>query len=147
MERSTIADLLAAARARLRRLSPLEAQAAQAEGALLVDTRSGDQRRQEGVIPGSLHIPLSVLEWRLDPAGDADFRNRHVGGLDQHVVLVCAHGYSSSLAAARLQELGFGRATDVEGGFEAWRDAGLPVVPAPDEPPGSVPGLGDPAPS
>lgn len=97
------------------------------------------------MIPGSLHIPLSVLEWRLDPDADAAFHHAHVRGLDQWLVLVCAHGFSSSLAAARLQDLGFVHATDVEGGFEAWLAAGLPVVPA-----GAdclFPGMGDPAPS
>ena len=138
--------MLAAARARLERLSPEGALAAQRAGALVVDTRSSDERRVGGAIPGSLHIPLSVLEWRVDPDADPAFHNPHVEGLGQHIVLVCAHGCSSSLAAARLQELGFSRATDLEGGFEAWRAAGLPVVPT-DRDPESLPGMGDPAPS
>ena len=125
--RTTIDDLLRDARARLDRLEPEEASAAQQAGALLIDTRSADERRRDGVIPGSLHIPLSVLEWRLDPAADPAFHNPHLEGLDQWLVLVCAHGYSTSLAAARLQQLGFRRATDVIGGFTAWRDVGLPV--------------------
>ncbi len=145
MSRVTISELLAAARGRLRRLSPEDTLDAQRTGALVVDTRSADERRRDGVIPGSLHIPLSVLEWRTDPDADSAFHNPHVEGLEQVIVLVCAHGYSSSLAAARLQDLGFSRATDLEGGFEAWRASGLPVGAAPPDP--EVPGLGDPAPS
>ena len=145
MARTTIDDVLAAAQARLARVGPEDVSAAQRSGALVVDTRSSDARRETGVGPGSVHIPLSVLEWRLDPDADPAFRNGHATGLDQHVVLVCAHGFSSSLAACRLQDLGFIRATDLEGGFEAWRTAGLPVVPAPPDP--DVPGMGDPAPS
>jgi rhodanese-related sulfurtransferase len=146
MTRRTIDQLLHDARSRLDRLEPTEARLAQEDGAVLIDTRSVDDRRRDGVIPGSLHIPLSVLEWRLDPAADDAFRNPHVHDLDEHLVLVCAHGFSSSLAAARLQELGFVRATDLVGGFAAWSDAGLPVVPAVGEAPGAVPGMGDPAP-
>lgn len=126
-QRKTLDDLLADARARLERLGPEAAYAAQAEGALLVDTRSNDERARDGVIPGALHIPRSVLEWRLDPDADPAFHNPHVSGLDQWIVLVCAHGESTSLAAATLQELGFSRATDVVGGLTAWRAAGLPV--------------------
>jgi rhodanese-related sulfurtransferase len=147
MPRTTIDDMLASARRRLERVSASEARAAQEDGALIVDTRSGDDRRRDGVIPGSLHIPLSVLEWRLDPDADPAFHNPHFVGLEQRIVLVCAHGLSSSLAAARLQELGFAHATDLAGGFAAWRDEGLPIVPATEEPPGALPGMGDPAPS
>jgi rhodanese-related sulfurtransferase len=124
--RRTIHDLLAEARARLDRLKPSEAPAALLDGALLVDIRSGDVRRREGVVPGAAWFPRTVLEWRLDPA--SGHRAEGVGGHDRHVILMCSEGYSSSLAAATLQELGFRRATDVVGGFEAWRDAGLPVV-------------------
>jgi rhodanese-related sulfurtransferase len=144
--RLTIDQLLHEARSRLERLGPEEALAAQRGGALLIDTRSADERRREGVIPGSLHIPRSVLEWRVDPDADPAFRNPHVTSLDQHVVLVCAHGYSSSLAAATLQDLGFVRATDLDGGFEAWRAAGLPVRPASEAPPDTPPGMGAPDP-
>jgi rhodanese-related sulfurtransferase len=141
--RTSIDELLSAARGRLARLTPEEALAAQHHGALLIDTRSSDTRRREGVIPGSLHVPRSVLEWRLDPDADPAFRNPHVEGLNQWLVLVCEHGFSTSLAAATLQDLGFTRATDVDGGFERWRDSGLPVHPAPDADP-DVPGMGDP---
>jgi len=128
-------------------MEPREAFEAQAAGALLVDTRSNDERAREGVIPGSLHIPRSVLEWRLDPDADPAFHNPHIDGLDQQLVLVCAHGESTSLAAATLQDLGFAGATDLIGGFTAWRDAGLPVRPAPELDPRAVPGMGDPIPS
>lgn len=142
--RTTLADLLYAARSRLERLEPEEALAAQRAGALLVDTRSHDERREHGIVPGSLHIPRSVLEWRLDPDADPAFRSPYVHGLDEWIVLVCAHGESTSLAAATLQELGFERATDVIGGFEAWRERGLPVAPAPEPDRNGPPGLGPP---
>jgi rhodanese-related sulfurtransferase len=143
-ERTTLGELLQAARSRLQRLEPAEALAAQRAGAILVDTRSHDERHQHGIIPGSLHIPRSVLEWRLDPDADPAYRSPHVESLDDWIVLVCAHGESTSLAAATLQDLGFSRATDLIGGFSAWKEAGLPVVPAPEPAAGAVPGLGPP---
>jgi len=142
--RKTLEVLLAQARGRLERLEPEAAHAAQAEGAVLVDTRSHDERSRDGVIPGALHIPRSVLEWRLDPDADQAFHNPHIGGLDQWIVLVCAHGESTSLAAATLQELGFSRATDVVGGFTAWSAAGLPVHAAPAVDGDARPGMGGP---
>jgi rhodanese-related sulfurtransferase len=126
MERRTIDDLLEDARARLDRLEPRGALEAIADGAILIDTRADDVRARDGSIPGALELPLSVLEWRVDPA--SEHRDDSVGDLDAHVILICAHGYSSSLAAARLQDMGFARATDVIGGFEAWAAAGLPVA-------------------
>jgi Rhodanese-related sulfurtransferase len=126
-ERQTIDGLLAAARDRIERLTPEGASSAIAEGALLVDTRCGDDRRSAGTIPGSVHVPLSVLFWRLDPSsGHAD---PGLSDLARPIVLICAHGYSSSLAAATLRDLGFASVADVIGGFEAWSAAGLPVVP------------------
>ena len=142
--RTTLDDLLREARSRLDRLDATAAREAQTEGALLIDTRSHDERSRTGVIPGSLHIPRSVLEWRLDPAADPAFHNPNIDGLDQRIVLVCAHGCSSSLAAGTLRVLGFSRATDLDGGFVAWQAAGLPVLPAPDIDSGAVPGMGDP---
>ena len=143
--RKTLADLLAEARSRLERLEPQAAYDAQtAGGALLIDTRSNDERARDGVIPGALHIPRSVLEWRLAPDSDPAFHNPHVVGLDQQLVLVCAHGESTSLAAATLQELGFARATDIVGGFEAWKGAGLPVHPSPEVRDDIAAGMGDP---
>jgi rhodanese-related sulfurtransferase len=126
MTRKTVSQLLAQARKRLRRLAPLEAQAAQARGALIVDTRGSDDRRSEGVIPGSIHVPLSVLEWRADPA--CETHDPHFDGLHRQIIVVCNDGYSSSLAAARLQQLGYANATDLDGGFRAWKAAGLPMT-------------------
>ena len=120
--------MLAEARSHLDRLEPAEAHAAVAAGALLVDTRSEDRRLHQGSIPGSLHIPLSILEWRIDP--DSGYQHSAIEGLDAHIVLICEGGYSSSLAARRLQQLGFKEATDVIGGFNAWKAANLPVVEA-----------------
>lgn len=124
----SVDELLESARARLHRLSPEEAAAARRRGALLVDTRPLQQRREEGEIPGALLIERNVLEWRLDPTSDA--RIDTVVDHDVEVIVVCSAGYASSLAAASLQDLGLHRATDVIGGFQAWRDAGLPVRPA-----------------
>ena len=125
-ERQTVGALLDAARLRLERLDPPAAFQAQAEGALIVDTRCAELRRIDGVIPGSVHVPLSVLYWRLDStSGYADPALTDTG---RHIVLCCAHGYSSSIAAATLHELGFDRAMDIVGGFEAWAAAGLPVI-------------------
>ena len=129
-ERQTISTVLEAARGRLERLTPQDALAAVAEGAVLIDTRCAELRREAGVVPGAVHIPLSVLYWRLDPGSPN--RNPAVADLDRQVILLCAHGYSSSLAAATLLDLGFARATDVVGGFEAWAAAGLPVAAAVD---------------
>lgn len=122
----TVEQLLDEARARLRRLSPMETADALAAGALVVDTRPTAQRGSEGALPGALVIERNVLEWRLDPASPD--RIPEVTGHDQVVVVVCSEGYSSSLAAAALQELGLRNATDLEGGFQAWKAAGLPVA-------------------
>ncbi len=126
-ERATIGGLLEAARARLERLEPSAALEALAEGSLLIDTRDVAVRRETGVIPGSVHVPLSVLFWRLDPTSESS--DPRLADPNRRVVLICAHGYSSSLAAATLLDLGYERATDVIGGFEAWAAAGLPVSP------------------
>lgn len=127
MARRTINDLLADARGRLRRLEPAAAQSAMAAGALLVDTRCTEHRRRDGWIPGSAHIPLSVLFWRLDPTSGQDDPELSCA-LDRELILICDHGYSSSLAAATLRDMGFEHATDVDGGFQAWAAAGLPVA-------------------
>jgi rhodanese-related sulfurtransferase len=129
-DRRTVNDLLASSRARLERLEPHAARSAAERGAILVDTRCAEQRRETGVIPGSIHVPLSVLFWRLDPA--SGFEDSRLADPGRQVILVCAHGYSSSLAAATLQDLGFARATDIDGGFEAWQAAGLPIEAATD---------------
>ncbi|MHB8399053.1 MAG: rhodanese-like domain-containing protein [Candidatus Limnocylindrales bacterium] len=125
-ERQTIEGVLEAARSRLERVTPEAALAAMRDGAVLIDTRCAELRLEAGVVPGAVHIPLSVLYWRLDPSSPN--RNPAVADLDRQVILLCAHGYSSSLAAATLLDLGFARATDVVGGFEAWAAAGLPVA-------------------
>ena len=125
-KRRSIHDLLEEARKTLHRLTPAEAVHAQRAGAILVDTRSPDQRRAQGSVPGAREYPLSELEWWLDP--DSGHSDPHVG-LDDWIVLLCAEGYSSSLAAARLQSLGFTRATDVIEGVEGWKAAGLPLSP------------------
>jgi rhodanese-related sulfurtransferase len=120
-----IDEILAAARARLYRLTPAEALRAQASGAVLVDIRPQAQRRAEGGIPGALVVERNVLEWRFDPRSDA--RLPIAGRYDLPVVVICSQGYTSSLAAAALQDLGLWRATDLIGGVEAWLEAGLPV--------------------
>lgn len=141
-EQTTIEGLLDAARARIRRYTAAEAREAHAAGALVVDTRAVDDRRATGVIPGSVHVPLSVLPWRLDPA--SPWRNPALASPEREVIVVCAQGYSSSLTAALLRELGFDRAGDLVGGFDGWAAAGLAVLPAPAfEPPG-LPGMGQP---
>lgn len=126
--RKTIDELLAQARAGLVRVGPHEAQDAIGGGALLVDIRSESQRAAEGIVPGAIWLARNTLEWRCDPSSEA--RDDRVGGLERHVIVMCDEGYGSSLAAATLQQLGFARATDLVGGFQAWRAAGLPVAPA-----------------
>jgi rhodanese-related sulfurtransferase len=124
--RRTVHDLLAAARARLDRVPPSRVAEEVREGAVVVDIRSEAHRARDGVIPGALWYPRNVLEWRADPAsGHHD--PALSADLDRRIILVCDGGYQSSLAAATLQDLGFARATDLEGGFTAWRAAGLPV--------------------
>ncbi len=123
----TIDQLLAEARARLGRLSPQQAQRAVSAGAVLVDIRPAAQRAAEGEIAGALIVERNVLEWRFDPASAARLPQ---ASYDAYVIVLCSAGYTSSLAAAALQDLGVRRATDLEGGFQAWQAAGLPVVSA-----------------
>jgi rhodanese-related sulfurtransferase len=122
-----IDQVLAEARARLHRLSPQQALRATGEGAVLVDIRPAAQRAAEGEIPGALLVERNVLEWRFDPACAARLPQ---ASYDLHVIIVCSEGYTSSLAAAALQDLGVRHATDLDGGFRAWQAAGLPAVPA-----------------
>ena len=118
-ERS-IDDVLAEARRRLpERVSAEDLGAAMAAGALVVDTRSEAQRREHGELPGAVVVERNVLEWRLDPA--SPHRLSDAGGYDRHIVVVCDEGFSSSLAAASLQDLGLVNATDLDGGFQAWK--------------------------
>jgi rhodanese-related sulfurtransferase len=121
----SIDDLLFDARSGMVRLSPEEAFAAQQRGAVLVDIRPQASREAEGELPGAIVIERTVLEWRLDPACEARLP---IASYDLDVVIVCNEGYSSSLAAATLRELGIRRATDVDGGFRAWKAAGLPTA-------------------
>jgi len=124
----TIEQMLSAARARLRRLSPDEAcEAAEKTQTILVDIRAEGQRAIEGSIPGALIVERNVLEWRLDPASSD--RLPVATDHDLQVIVFCSEGYTSSLAAAALQDLGLWRATDMVGGFHAWSAAGLPIVP------------------
>ena len=125
---SHVDQMLERARSRFRRVGPQEAARLWASGALLVDIRPQAQRTEFGEIPGAIVVERNVLEWRLDPGSP----NRHdaVTGPDQDIVVVCQAGYASSLAAASLLELGLSRATDLEGGYEAWAEAGLPTRPA-----------------
>ena len=111
-----IEELLAAARARIHRLSPEETRAAIDDGALVIDIRPVEQRDADGLIPGAAIIDRNVLEWRLDDVES-----------DRQVIVVCNEGYSSSLAASTLVDLGFHRAGDLDGGMQAWLQAGLPT--------------------
>ena len=125
--RRTVDELTEDARSTLRRVTPAEAEHAARTGALIVDIRPSEQRLRDGTIPGALVIGRNVLEWRLDPAG-----THHIPEItshDQTVIVVCDEGYASSLAAASLQRLGLHAATDLDGGFQAWKTAGLPVDP------------------
>jgi rhodanese-related sulfurtransferase len=106
-------------------VDPHQANAAMRAGAVLVDIRSEPQRARDGVVPGSLFISRNVLEWRADPA--SPWSDPQLADPGRVVVVMCDEGYQSSLAAATLQELGLERATDLIGGFRAWREAGLPV--------------------
>jgi rhodanese-related sulfurtransferase len=132
VDNSRVERLLTSARARLRRMSPDEAFEAVAKAnAVLVDIRPASQRAIEGSIPGALVVERNVLEWRFDPSSTA--RLPIARSPDLQVIVFCSQGYASSLAAADLQDIGLWRATDIIGGFQAWRAAGLPT-----EPPGRI---------
>ena len=133
----TIDEILADARTRLRRLGPEQAHAETLDGAVLVDIRPAAQRAHEGEVPGALIVERNVLEWRFDPASAA--RLPQATGHDLRVIVFCSEGYTSSLAAASLHDLGLTRATDMEGGFVAWRAGGLPTTGGGD---GRSPGAG-----
>ena len=126
-DRVTVEELLAEARRGLERLEPAEAAAAIAAGAVLVDVRSERQRERDGVVPGSVYFPRNVLEWRCDPDPASSFRDERVSDPARQLIVMCDEGYQSSLAAANLKRLGFDHATDLAGGFQAWRAAGMPV--------------------
>ncbi|MFC6067378.1 rhodanese-like domain-containing protein [Streptomyces ochraceiscleroticus] len=124
---SAIDDLLAQARAELDRVEPHEAAAIQRDGGLLVDIRYAALRERDGTIPGALIVERNELEWRLDPTGD--HRAPEATSHDLRAVVICNEGYASSLAAVSLRRLGLRHATDLTGGFQSWRAAGLPVNP------------------
>jgi rhodanese-related sulfurtransferase len=128
--RGLLDAMVAAARGRIRRILPGEAYEAAAAGALIIDVRCSGDRVRDGVIPGSVHMPRTVLEWRL--AEDSPWRSPYAPALDAQILIVCDHGYSSSLAAASLLDLGFENAGDIVGGFAAWRGHGLPTMAARD---------------
>jgi rhodanese-related sulfurtransferase len=123
---STIDDVLKKARRRFGRVTAQQAARELSAGALLVDIRTAEQRSRGGEIPGALAIERTVLEWRLDPTSPS--RIDDVVDLETRVIVICAEGYSSSLAAASLHDLGLVNATDVIGGFGAWMAAGLPIT-------------------
>src|SRR5712691_2650602 len=123
----TIDEVLERARRRLVRVDAKQAAAELAQGALLVDIRTESQRAEQGEIPGGIAIDRTVLEWRLDPTSPS--RIDQAKDHEVRVIVVCAEGYSSSLAAASLQDIGLINATDVIGGFEAWKSAGLAIDP------------------
>lgn len=125
VDRLSVDVLLARARAGLDRLTPIEAYEAVRAGALLIDIRPALNRDTEGRVPGALVIERNELEWRLDPAAEASIP---AADYELHAVLMCNEGYASSLAAAALQQLGVHRASDVIGGFRAWRAVGLPTT-------------------
>jgi rhodanese-related sulfurtransferase len=129
--RTTIDDLLESARARLARVTAREALEEAGRGAVIIDIRSQEQRRAHGVVPGALWFPRNHLEWRLDPT--SEWAHPAVDDPATRVVLMCADGYATSLAAATLLDMGFARATDMVDGFTGWRAAGLPVEPFDDE--------------
>lgn len=122
-----VAELLAAARSALDRLTPDQAATALAEGALMIDIRPAWQRAEEGEVPGAWIVERNHLEWRLDPTSSSRLPAAVPG---QRWVVICSQGYTSSLAAAVLLSIGV-PASDVIGGFEQWRAAGLPVMPGP----------------
>jgi rhodanese-related sulfurtransferase len=134
---SRIDEVLAVARARIVRYTPADAWAA--DDVLIVDLRADDVRTRTGTIPGSVHVPRSVLEWRCDPS--SGYTNPALTG--RRLILVCEEGYSSSLAAAALRELGVD-AGDLEGGYAAWAAAGLPTRPCVESTQAGLPGMGGP---
>lgn len=116
---SAIDEMLARARTHLDRVPPEALAGEAASGALIIDTRPVEQRERDGALPGAVVVDRNVLEWRLDPTSAR--RLPIVTGSDQRIIVVCNEGYSSSLAAATLRELGLPRATDLIGGYQAWR--------------------------
>jgi rhodanese-related sulfurtransferase/GNAT superfamily N-acetyltransferase len=123
----TVDDLLVQARRGAERLDARDAADELARGVLLVDHRTYEQRREHGDIPGATRLSMTVVPWRIDP--QSPWKLPGVTDHDTRVIVLCQEGYSSSLSAAWLRSLGMRNVADVEGGFEAWHDAGLPVEP------------------
>jgi rhodanese-related sulfurtransferase len=121
-------------------MSPRQAWEAGLTGARLIDIRSDASRTRDGIVPGSFHIPRTVLEWRLDPTSESP--NPYFTSLDDTVVVICDHGYSSTLAGFSLKQIGFTRVAHVEGGFHAWLQDDLPVARAPLPDADALPGSG-----
>ena len=121
----TADQLLAEARSRIVRYLPSEAAGAQAAGATIIDLRCHDDRLAEGSLPGAVTVALSVLPWHVDP--EAENTDARVNNRAATMILVCNDGYSSSLAAATMVDMGFAGVGDIDGGFRAWSAAGLPV--------------------
>lgn len=125
MDGMSVDELLERARARLQRLTAAQAEQAATDGGLIVDIRSAAQQQRDGLVPGAVRIERNVLEWRADPRGP--WYDPRLAGRRGPLILMCAEGYQSSLAAAMLQEMGIADATDLIDGFDGWREAGLPV--------------------
>lgn len=119
-ETITVDEFLASARARLDRVQPQDLAQATADGALVIDTRDSADREAEGELPGSVIINRNVLEWRMSPSSPTCLEGITA---DSRVIIVCNDGFSSSIAAAGLHDLGLPRATDLVGGYRAWRAA------------------------
>ncbi|MGH3097117.1 MAG: rhodanese-like domain-containing protein [Streptosporangiales bacterium] len=130
MSADTVSGLVAEALAHVHRYTPDEAAAAMERGALLVDLRPLEYRLRNGEIPGAIAVPRHVLEWRLDVTSEARLKELDYGDTNRQIVLLCNEGYTSSLAAYQvMRDLGLTNVRDVAGGFAAWREAGLPVLP------------------
>ena len=121
----SIDEILAAARARLDRVQPIDLERERLAGALIVDIRPFEQRTRDGELPGAVVIDRNVLEWRMDPS--CEHRLADVS-YDLRIIIVCNEGYGSSLAAAELRDLGLHRATDLDGGYQAWLAAGCAQI-------------------
>ena len=133
----SVDDLLRSSRRRINRIKPEDLSRVTAAGGIVIDIRPVGQREEEGALPGAIVVDRNVLEWRLDPTSSA--RIPAAVDHDIEVVVFCSEGYTSSLAASSLQDLGLHSATDLDGGFHAWKRAGLPVSSPAEAPPGASP--------
>ena len=127
MSESAVDRLLQAARRRLHRVDARRAKQIVDQGGLLIDIRPAVQRAEFGQVPGALIVERNNLEWRLDPEGSHRLPEASDG--ERAVVVMCQEGYASSLAAASLLDLGRANATDLDGGFAAWKAVGYPTTP------------------